>query len=287
MTTVPDDNAASRPGERAAQPEAAGTGPLTPPLPVTEAGRLRPLTVVSVVIGAAAVLAASLAGSGPVLGLTLLLALVLAFGWPVLAGSYTPEATGAVLAVSGVVIVLTAVEDDLRWVAAAVALGIVLSFFAQLVRRTGREGLVLTLLASFGGLVLVASGTTAVVVANGPRGAAVLAAAMAGVVGGVAADLVSGRGAGSRPGSPVLASVALVGGGLVALVAALVLDTSADGFAAAAAAGVGAVTGLVSWGLRRVLSLQPGMVAARGQVAAGVGSVLAVGAIANLVALGT
>ncbi|EWS99840.1 hypothetical protein N865_02280 [Intrasporangium oryzae NRRL B-24470] len=287
MTTVPDDNAASRPGERAAQPEAAGTGPLTPPLPATEADRLRPVTVAFVVVGAAAVLVASLAGSGAVLGVTLVLVLLLAFGWPELAGSYTPGATSVILALSGVVIVLTALRDDLRWVAAAVALGIVLSFFGQLVRRTGREGLVLTLLASFGGLVLIASGATAVPLGDDASGAAVLAAAMAGVVGGLAADLLAPAARARPGGSAALAAAALVGGGLVALAAALVLDTPADGLATAVAVGVGALSGIVSWGLRRVLSLQPAMVEARGQLAAGVGSVLAVGAIAAVVAAAT
>ncbi len=65
-----------------------------------------------------------------------------------------------------VAIVLSAARDDLEWLAAAVAFGILLSFAAQLIRPPQREGLVLTLLASFGGLVVIASGTSAVVAAN-------------------------------------------------------------------------------------------------------------------------
>ncbi len=81
-------------------------------------------------------------------------------------------------------------RDDLRWSAAAVAFGLLLSFFAQLLRRTGREGLVLTLLASFGGLVLISSATTAVVSSNTERGSALLVAAMAAAAVAGLADLL-------------------------------------------------------------------------------------------------
>ena len=48
--------------------------------------------------------------------------------------------------------------------------------------------------------------------------------------------------------------------------------------------GIGAAAGTVSWSLRRVFALSPAMVTVRGQVGAGVGSVLAIGAIVNLFA---
>ena len=40
--------------------------------------------------------------------------------------------------------------------------------------------------------------------------------------------------------------------------------------------------GTVSWSFRRVLALQPAMLTVRGQVGAGVGSVLVVGAVVHL-----
>jgi hypothetical protein len=49
-----------------------------------------------------------------------------------------------------------------------------------------------------------------------------------------------------------------------------------------AAVGVAAGAGSLSWSWRRVLSLQPAMLGVRGQVAAGVGSVLMVGVMVHI-----
>lgn len=282
MTTVPDDNAASRPGEPAGSAE---TGPLSLPLAPSIPGQPRPLAIGATVVGALAVLAAALAGPWAMLLVTLALGLALAWGWPSLVGSATPSATSAILAVSGTAIVLSGLGDDLRWTAGAVALGIVLSFFGQLVRPPTRDGLVLTLLGSFGGLVLVASGTLATVAADGDRGAAVVAVAMAGVVGAVVADLARGAGHAVGPRAVVPAGVAVGVALVLSLVVALVLDTPADGLGLGLALGLGTLTALVSWALRRVLSAEPGMASARGQAAAGASSVLVVGALVHLVAI--
>ena len=72
-----------------------------------------------------------------------------------------------------------------------------------------------------------------------------------------------------------LAGVALGAGVAGALVAAAVVGEVAAG----AAALVGAVAGVVSWGLRRVLVLEPAMATLRGQAGAAVASVLIVGAV--------
>ena len=189
-------------------------------------------------------------------------------------GSHTPRATTLVLAVGSVAIVLSALRQDLLWVPAAVAFGILLAFFGQLVRRTGREGLVLTLLSSFGGLAVIASGTTAVVAANSDRGQAVAVVAMAAVAAAVVVDLLPGV----RVLVPFLGLVALA----VSVLAAVVAATRFADVNALEALGIGAAVGTVSWSFRRVLSLQPAMLTRRGQVGAGVGSVLAVGAVVHL-----
>jgi hypothetical protein len=211
------------------------------------------------------------------LGVTLLLALAVAWGWPSLTGSWTPRATTLVLAVGSVAIVLSALRDDLLWVPAAVAFGIMLAFFGQLVRRTGREGLVLTLMSAFGGLAVIASGTTAVVAADSDRGQAVAVVAMAAVGAAVVTDLLSGV----RAAVPVLGGVALA----AAVLAALVAGSRFAEVGALEALAVGAVVGTVSWSFRRVLALQPAMRTLRGQVGAGAGSVLAVGAVVHLFAV--
>jgi hypothetical protein len=283
MTSVPDDNAASRPGDAGS----AETGPLSLPFTPSDSARPGPFATGATVVGGVAVLAGAVAGPWALLLVTLGLVLVLAWGWPSLVGSTTPSATSVILAVSGTAIVLTALGDDLRWVAGAVALGIILSFFGQLVRPPTRDGLVLTLLGSFGGLVLMASGTLATVAADDDRGAALVAVAMAGVVAAVGADLVGGVGRSAGRGPLVQGAVTLGVALVVSLVVALVLDTPADGLGVGLALGLGAVTGLVSWALRRVLSPEPGMATARGQAASAAGSVLVVGALVHLVAITT
>ncbi len=194
----------------------------------------------------------------PCSAVTLVLALVVAWGWPPVAQSRTPDATSVVLAVSAVAIVLSAARDDLEWLAAAVAFGILLSFAAQLVRRPPREGLVLTLLASFGGLVVIASGTSAVVAANSTTGASVAAIGAAAVAAALVADLLTGvvsrTDRDERVVGAALAGVALGAGVAGALVAAAVVGEVGSG----AAALIGAVVGVVSWGLRRVLDPRAG-----------------------------
>ena len=125
------------------------------PLSPVGAARIRWGSIVSTLVAAVALLVAQDTGYAATLGVTLALALALAWGWPRLTGSWTPAATTVVLGVASVAIVLSALREDLLWMPAAVAFGIVLAFFGQLVRRTGREGLVLTLLSSFGGLAAI------------------------------------------------------------------------------------------------------------------------------------
>jgi hypothetical protein len=260
---------------RTDRPRAAGS--LQVPLSPVAADRVRWVAVGVTLVGALALLLTSVSGYGVTLAVTLVLALVASWGWPVLSGSVTPDATSVVLALASVAVVLSSLRDDLRWLAAAVALGIVLAFAAQLLRRTGREGLVLTLLSAFGGLAVIASGTSAVVVADAGRGRAVAVLAMAAVAAAVLADAV----AAVRAAAPVLGLVALV----AASVVAMVVSTRVDEVGLAGAFGIGATVGTVSWSFRRVLALEPAMMTVRGQVGAGAGSVLAVGALVHLFAV--
>jgi hypothetical protein len=272
MAPVPEDNAAL-PGPDVSGGSVAG-GSLHLPLSPVAADRVRWVSIAATFVAAVALLVAQDSGYAATLGVTLVLALAVAWGWPLLTGSGTPTATTVVLAASSVAIVLSALREDLLWVPAAVAFGIVLSFFGQLVRRTGREGLVLTLLSSFGGLVVIASGTTAVVAADTARGQAVAVVAMAAVGAAVVTDLLSGV----RVAAPLLGFVALAASVLAAVIAASRFVEVGP----LEALGIGAAAGTVSWSFRRVLALQPAMLTLRGQVGAGVGSVLVVGAVVRL-----
>jgi hypothetical protein len=278
MAPVPDDDAATA---RAGDPGPARVR-AEPVVPAPSPGALvRWSGVGATLVAAVALLVAATAGYAALLVVTLLLALVVAWGWPPVAHSHTPDATSVVLAVSAVAIVLSAARDDLEWLAAAVAFGILLSFAAQLIRRPPREGLVLTLLASFGGLVVIASGTSAVVAANSPTGASLAAIGGAAVAAALLADLLAGVVARTGRGEGVigagLAGVAIVAGGAGAMLGAVVVGEVSAGEAAL----VGAVIGLVSWGLRRVLVLEPAMATVRGQLGAAVASVLVVGAVVH------
>jgi hypothetical protein len=252
-------------------------GSLRLPLTPVGADRVRWVSIASTLVAAIALLVAQGTGYAATLAVTLVLALAVAWGWPVLTGSFTPVATTVVLAVASVAIVLSALREDLLWVPAAVAFGIVLAFFGQILRGTGREGLVLTLLSSFGGLVVIASGTTAVVAANSDRGQAVAVVAMAAVGAAVVTDLL----AGVRAAAPLLGIVALV----AAVLAALIAASRVAEVGSLEAVGIGAAVGTVSWSFRRVLALQPAMLTLRGQVGAAAGSVLAVGAVIHLFAV--
>lgn len=273
MAPVPEDNAALREPGPDASDSSVAAGSLRLPLSPAGADRIRWASVAATLVAAVALLVAQGTGYAATLGVTLALALAVAWGWPLLTGSWTPTATTVVLAAASVAIVLSALRQDLLWVPAAVAFGILLAFSGQLVRRTGREGLVLTLLSSFGGLVVVASGTTAVVAANSDRGQAVAVVAMAAVGAAVVTDLLVGV----RGASPFLGFVALAAAVLAAVVASRGSEVGT-----LEALGIGAAVGTVSWSFRRVLALQPAMLTVRGQVGAGAGSVLAVGAVVHL-----
>ncbi|MEO7754175.1 MAG: hypothetical protein ABIS35_12265 [Terracoccus sp.] len=253
--------------------------PAAPASPVTAARAsavpaVQPVTVGAAVATALVLLVAATTGYAAVLGTTLVLALVLAWCWPVLGGSVTPRATAVVLALSALAIVPAALRDDLRWSAAAVAFGLLLSFFAQLLRRTGREGLVLTLLASFGGLVLITSATTAVASSTTDRGSALLLAGMAAAAVAGLADLLGSV----RRLHPFLVVAALVLG----VLAAALVATRTDAVSAGTALALGAAAGVASFSFRRVAAEASAGLGVRGQVAAGVGSVLLVGALVRL-----
>ena len=257
--------------------DAPQTTPLDlPPAPVG-LDRVRPFMVAATAVSALALGVAALVNFPLVLGTTVALALVLAATWPSLVGAAAPRTTSVVLGVSGVAIVVTAMGDGLRWLAAAVAAGILASFLHQLTRRPRRKRLVLSLLAAFSALALVASGTTLAAVMQESGTAGFVVVGTAAVVLALSADLlVTVRGA-----RPLLSLVALV----VGVLGALLVATGFDAVEPLMAAGLGAAGAVVSWSMRQILSHQPAILSRRGQVAAGVASVLSVGGIVHLFAL--
>lgn len=186
-------------------------------------------------------------------------------------------ASSVVLALAGAGVLAATVRDDLRWLPAAVALGIVASFFHQLLRPPPREGLVLTLVAAFGGLVLLASG--ALLLASGHDSGArpVVVVAMIAAAAGVVGDLLVPV----RVIRLFLGFVVL----LVGMAAAGLAASRSDQLTVLAALGIGAAAATVSWSFRRVLALQPALLGVLGQVAVGAASVLLTGAVVRLFTL--
>ncbi|MDN5795889.1 MAG: hypothetical protein L0H79_09090 [Intrasporangium sp.] len=252
-------------------------GPLRLPLSPVSGDRVRPWSVAATVVGAVAVIVASQWGYAAVLGVVAALALAVVLGWPAVGGTRTALATSVVLGIAAAAMLGATVRDDLRWLPAAVALGMVAAFFHQLLRPPPRAGLVLSLLAAVGGLVLLASGALLAVSAHDAGSGPVIVLAMLAAAVSVVGDLL----APVRVLRLFLGFIVLLAGmGVAALAASWTDELTTMG-----ALGIGAATATVSWSLRRVLALQPAILGAPGQVAVGAGSVLLVGALVRLFAV--
>jgi hypothetical protein len=252
-------------------------GRLRLPLSPVSGDRLRPWSVAATAVGAVAVVVATQWGYAALLVVAALLALAVVTGWPGIAGSRTPVASSVVLALAGAAVLATTVRADVRWLPAAVALGILASFFHQLLRPPPREGLVLTLIAAFGGIALFASGALLVASGHDKVARPVIVVAMLAVALGVVGDLLVPV----RVLRPFLGFVVL----LLGMAAGAIGASWTDELAIWGALGIGAACATVSWSFRRILALQPALLGPAGQLAGGAASILLVGAVVRLFAL--
>lgn len=252
-------------------------GPLRLPLSPVSGDRLRPWSVVASVVSAVAVIVAVPWGYAALLGVVAALALVVAAGWPLLGGSRTPVASAVVLGLAGAGMLAATVRDDIWWLPAAVAFGIVASFFHQLLRPPPREGLVLTLVAAFAGLAVLASGALLATTGHAAGSRPVIVVAMVAAAVGVVGDLLVPV----RAVRPFVGFVVLVLGAGAAWLAA----SWSDQLTTLGALGTGAAAATVSWSLRRILALQPAALGVLGQVTLGVASVLLTGAVVRVFAI--
>lgn len=260
--SVPDDGASE------------GRGPLRLPLSPVSGDRIRPWSVVGTVVAAGALILAAQFGYAALLGTVGALALAVVAGWPLLGRSESPAASSVVLALAGGAMLAATVPTDGRWIAAAVALGIIATFFHQLLRPPPRDGLVVSLGAAFGALVLLASAALLVLSGHDATTTPVLVIGLLACAVGVVGDLLAPV---PRIG-PFLGLVVL----LVGMGAAALAGSWSDTVSAAGAVGIGAAVATVSWSLRRVFAQEPAVLGVRGQLALGVGSVLATGALLRL-----
>jgi hypothetical protein len=267
MTTVTESGAAE-------DGTTQGGEPLRLPLSPISGDRVRPWSVVGTVVAAGALVLAAQFGYGALLGTVGVLAVAVVAGWPLLGGSHTPTASSVVLSFAGVLILAATATDDGRWVVAAVAFGVIASFFHQLLRPPPRDGLVASLVAAFGVLVVLASGALLVLAGHDTSVVPVLVIGLLASAVGVMGDLLVPV---PRIGPFLGFVVLLVGMGAAALAASW-----SDTVTTVGAVGIGAAVATVSWSLRRVLALEPALLAVRGQLALGAGSVLATGAVLRL-----
>ncbi len=230
--------------------------------------------------GLAAVVVAALLGVAAYAGTTTLTlaylvgALVVAVGWPPLAGLARAQSSMVVLAVAAVsftvIVAWTEHEDGTRWVSAALAISLALVFLQSLVRRDGREGAVVSMAAMTLGLGVLASGCFVADALLRPRGQDAVVAAVASAAVGVLLHMALGRH--ERWAEWCLPIALLAGVGIGLVVAAI------GGVAWNAVLMAGLLAAGVSHAFRAVLSGLP----TRGpwaQLALGAAAVLVVGVI--------
>ncbi len=199
---------------------------------------------------------------------------VIAWGWPGLLGLPSPRGTATVLYLgTGVLVLTVALTDEapwLRWLPAALAVAMSVTFGHQLARRDGRPRLVESLSSTALGLALVTSGVCLLPLARTDEGPRLLAAAMAAVAVSALTDLI-GRWARLRLW---LVPLAMASGGLAGVVVGALVGLHWGPLLL-----LGVVVAAVSHTVRRVLSVLPAMAHTRPRLVSASSSVLAIGVL--------
>jgi hypothetical protein len=205
---------------------------------------------------------------------------VLAWGWPVLLGAPSPLVSSVVIALGAVATAgaagLTRTEPFLRWVAAAVAVGVLVGFFHQLVRRDGRARLTQGAATTISGLAIATAGAPLAVLPAYRFGSHYVLAAGAALGLAALAELLA-RWAGWRRWMLLLVLVLGAGGSVG-------VSARVNGIPLVAAVLLGVAVAGISHALRRVLTPLPGSQALQAQLASGAASVLVVGVVVYLLA---
>jgi hypothetical protein len=261
----------SRAARRAAREEAL-RNPVLPPL----AAMRHPLAVVAGLVMATVLSVAAFADHRILAAAVAWGGLVIAWGWPGLLGSSSRYGASAALAVVGigapVVVAATPTDPFLRYVPGVLALGLVLMFLHQLVRRDGRPHLTLSITATAAGLAVLALGVCLVPLGRTLHGPEVLTAAVAAAAVGGLADLL----APSKTLRPWMLPLAMLLGAGASAVCAVALGHPSMRSAVL----IGLLCAAVAQSMRRVLSALPPMTSRRGQFTSGLASVFTVGVVA-------
>ena len=234
----------------------------------------------SALVTTAALAATALAGPGLLAGLLAVLALIVALGWPLLTGAAGLVQVQTGIAVGGLLVAgtvgLTTGPHRLIWLPVAVAIGMIVTYFLQLLRSDDRHGLTEAMAVAMTGLACVASGAAIVPLTLTDPGQRFLLVGLCGLAAGVIAEL-SGR---IRAIGAKAVFVVMVVGGLVGFLAAQLIGVSGS-----AGVGLGMLLASLSYSARRIFGAVPGAREAAGQIALGVGTVLVPGVL--LLALGS
>lgn len=235
----------------------------------------RPLVILSTVALSALVALGGFAGPYLVAAGVVLGGLVLAWGWSPLLALPSPRGTSAVLALGAVLctaaVASTGTDPFLRWVPAALAVGVIAAFAHELMRRDGRPRLTESVSGTAAGLAIVSCGAALVPLPQVLGGPEALACAMAAL--GVAA--LADPCVAAKRLRPWALPIAMVLGGGASVGVAVLAGRPEVGHAAL----LGVLISAVSHAARRVLAVLPSMALPQAQLAAGAASVLLSGVV--------
>lgn len=278
MTEAPPEpppltRAVSRALARASQGTSA---PITLPVPEMY---LQPVVTIAVIALAGLLTITAFAGPTMVAVALGFAAGVIAWGWAGLLGLPSPRGTSLVLALGSAAAIGTALattqDPFLAWMPAALAGSMIIAFLHQLARRDGRPRLVESVASTITAVAIVVSGASLVALSRTEHGAWAVAIASAAMAVSAVTDLAGG----SRRLLPWLLPLAMLAGGLAAILVGYLLG--AVGWGAAALLGV--LSAGVSHAVRRVLGTLPAISGPRSQLVSASASVLTGGVVVYVV----
>jgi hypothetical protein len=226
--------------------------------------------------GLAALVGASYSSPEALLGVAVLIAAAVGFGWPHFLGIPARKTLGALIGLPGVGAAIAATyvpaPGFLDWTPAFMATGLMAIFLMQLIRGTGQAQRLESMLGSSAGVLLSCLGAGWIACArfNGVREMVLVAAISAAIA--LLAGLI-------RWPDRVVAPLGVLGAALAAPLAGLVFSD----IAVLPAAVVGVVVGAVLVSFRRLVILRGESISFAAALGIGLGPVSAVGSLAYFI----
>ncbi|WP_050346763.1 hypothetical protein [Arsenicicoccus sp. oral taxon 190] len=223
--------------------------------------------------------AAGPAAEGATAGVVAAAAVVLAAGWTRVVGLPSRRGTLITVGLSAALLLASVLVPadgaTLRWVPAALAMGVVTAFLHQLVRRDGRPRVVSSLSGTLMALAVTAAGVTWVALPSLPHGADAATTAWVALAAAAAVEWACHR---------ARWWAAMVPGALLAAAAAAALVATLLHVALPWSVLLGLAVAAPSVATRAVFAPLPALVSSRAQAVSGVASVLVAGPVVEVVA---